>query len=312
MTLPNILGKEFVCINKIMRSLPVGGAIGDDCAVISWGGKNLLVSVDTFVEKVHFDLRYFELHEVGERCAEASLSDIAAMGGKALYATLSLSVPDHKMIEAVTKGVKRSLTRHKVKLVGGDTTFSSSVIVSFTVMGEASKPVYRSGAKFGDSVCVSSYTGLSYGGFHALKNKIKGFDVLKAKHKTPKARLDIAQKISRSATSMIDISDGLVSELYHLAHASGVSIVIDHVPLHAELKRLARTSKNHKHDPKIMALYGGEDFELLYTIPNKRAIASGIKIGNVIRSKGKPAVYIKTTGGNIELLPPDIGFKHFI
>jgi thiamine-monophosphate kinase len=307
MTLPNILGKEFDCINKIIRSLPVGGGIGDDCAVIRWGGKNLLVSVDTFVEKVHFDLRYFKLHEVGERCAEAALSDIAAMGGKALYATLSLSVPDHKMIEAVAKGVKRSLTRHKVKLIGGDTTFSSSVIVSFTVMGEASKPVYRSGAKPGDSVYVSSYTGLSCGGFYALKNKIKGFDKLKAVHKTPRARLDIAQKIAKHASSMIDISDGLVSELYHLAHAGGVSIVIDKIPIHPDLKRLAKALMP---DPKIMALYGGEDFELLYTSRNKDM--SGIKIGKVTKTMDKPAVYIKTTGGNIQVLPPDIGFKHFI
>jgi len=309
MTLPNILGKEFDCINKIIADLPSGGRIGDDCAVIRHGNKNMLVSVDTFVEDVHFSLKYFNLDEVGQRCCEASLSDIAAMGGKALYATFSISVPDHSMIGAVACGVKRSLLHHKVKIIGGDTTFSKSVIISFTVIGEASKPIYRSGAKPGDSIYVSLYTGLSEGGLYALKNKLKGFNILKAKHKKPMARLDIAPKISKYANSMVDISDGLVSELYHLAYASNVSIVIDKIPIHPELKKLGLASKI---DPKIMAFYGGEDFELLYTTSKKPAQKPiGFPLGKVIKEAKNNCVYFKDAKGTLTVLPPNIGFKHF-
>lgn len=309
MTLPNILGKEFDCINKIMASLPSGGLIGDDCAVIRCGNKNMLVSVDTFVENVHFDLKYFGLSEVGQRCCEASLSDIAAMGGKALYITFSISVPNHKMIEPVASGVRRSLLHHNVKIIGGDTTFSDTVIISFTVIGETATPIYRSGAKPGDSVYVSSYTGLSDGGLYALKNKINGFKILKNKHKKPIARLDIAPKISKYANSMIDISDGLVSELYHLAYASNVSIIVENIPIHKELKKLSTVSKI---DPKIMAFYGGEDFEILYTStkkPTQKPI--GLYLGKVIKEKAKNCVYLKNTDGVITLLPANIGFKHF-
>ncbi|MEI6092269.1 MAG: thiamine-phosphate kinase [bacterium] len=309
MTLPNILGKEFDCINKIIAGLPSGARIGDDCAVIRCGNKNMLVSVDTFVENVHFDLKYFDLSEVGQRCCEASLSDIAAMGGKALYVTFSISVPDYKMIDAVSTGVKKSLLHHKVKIIGGDTTFSDTVILSFTVIGEATKPIYRSGAKPGDNVYVSSYTGLSDGGLYALKNKINGFKILKNKHKKPTARLDIAPKISKHANSMIDISDGLVSELYHLAYASDVSIVIEDVPIHKELKKLGTVSKI---DPKIMTFYGGEDFELLYTSskrPSQKPF--GFYLGKVIKSKKNNCVYLKNNDGTTNILPANIGFKHF-
>ncbi|MCX6112070.1 MAG: thiamine-phosphate kinase [Proteobacteria bacterium] len=315
MVLPNILGKEFDCINKIIAALPSGGRIGDDCAVIRCENKSMLVSVDTFVEDVHFSLKYFKLDEVGQRCCEASLSDIAAMGGKALYATFSISVPDHKMIDAVAMGVKRSLVRHKVKIIGGDTTFSKSIILSFTVIGipsktvKGEKPIYRSGAKPGDSVYTSSYTGLSEGGLYALKNRIKGFNLLKLKHKKPLARLDIASKISKYANSMIDISDGLVSELYHLAYASNVSIVIDKIPVHSELKKLGIASKI---DPKIMAFYGGEDFELLYTTSKKSAQKTiGLCLGKVIKKNGNNCVYFKDAKGKLASLPPGIGFKHF-
>ena len=159
-TLPNILGKEFDCINKIMTKLPVGGSIGDDCAVIVFGQKKLLVSVDSFIEDVHFNMDYFNLERLGEHCAEASLSDIAAMGGKALYITISVSVPKSEFIEKLSLGLKRSLDRHGIKLIGGDTTYSKNIVISCTVIGEAKHPVYRHGAKPGDDIYISSYTGL--------------------------------------------------------------------------------------------------------------------------------------------------------
>jgi thiamine-monophosphate kinase len=301
-TLPNILGKEFDCINKIMNKLPVGAGIGDDCAVIDFDSKSLLVSVDSFIEDVHFDMNYFSLEELGEHCAEGSLSDIAAMGGKALYMTLALSVPKSKLIDKLSFGIKKSLKRHKVKLIGGDTTYSKKIVISCTVIGEAKSPVYRAGAKPGDEVYISSYTGLSKAGFYVLKNKIKGFKALKSKHLRPLARLDISQKLSSIASSMIDISDGLVSELYHLAHSSNVDIIINNVPIHKELKKLEASYGVSAIDN---ALFGGEDFELLYTIPKKtkskgartsfKECIPGIKIGIVKETKSKKSSKVKSS-----------------
>ena len=307
MTLPYILGKEFRCINKITRELPTLG-VGDDCAVIRLGGKHLLVSVDAFVENVHFDLSYFTLAEIGKRCTEAALSDIAAMGGKPLYILLSWSAPKVDLIEKIAQGVKKSLIRHKVKLIGGDMTRSKDITMSLTVIGETKKPVYRSGAKNGDYVYVTSYTGLSEAGRQLLKNKTHGFERLKRAHKDPEAKIKIGQKLSKVATSMIDISDGLVSELYHLAHSSNVSIELDHIPIHKDLKLCSEKTKT---TAEGFSLYGGEDYELLYTVQRKNIKhAIGFKIGRVIKSKKRnKKVYLNKKGKKILIKPT--GFKHF-
>lgn len=316
-TLPNILGKEFDCINKIMKELPVGAGIGDDCAVINFASKSLLVSVDSFIEDVHFNMHYFSLKELGEHCAEASLSDIAAMGGRALYMTLSVSVPEPHLIDELSLGIKRSLKRHKLKLIGGDTTYSKKIVISCTVIGEAVRPIYRSGARAGDDIYLSSYTGLSRAGIYVLKNKITGFKTLRSKHLSPIARLDISQKLSKFASSMIDVSDGLVSELYHLAHASKLDMVIDKIPTHSDLKKLETLYGISATDN---VLFGGEDFELLYTVPKTHSSQSGnssgsnlgIKIGTVKKRTNKElaSVYIKDKNGKLNLIEPK-GYSHF-
>ena len=296
MSLPSILGKEFASINKIIKELPTLG-VGDDCAIVSTTkGSNYIYSVDSFVEDVHFDTDYYSFSELGEHCCEAALSDIAAMGGKALYLLISVSTPDTKIITKLSRGIKTSLLRHKVKLIGGDTTFSKKLYISITVIGECKRPVMRSGAKVDDNIYISSYTGLSAAGLYVLKNKIKGFPFLEKSHKKPLARLDISQKIGKYASSMIDISDGLSSELLHITYASNVSESIENIPIHKELKRL---SKLMDIDPEKFALHGGEDFQLLYTMPKKNAKhAIGFKIGHIEKHSKKQNFNPK-------------GYKHF-
>ena len=296
---PNILGKEFDCINKIIKKLPTH-SIGDDCAVLEFGGKKLLVSVDTFSDKVHFDTKYFSLKEIGERCSEAALSDIAAMGGTPLYIAVSLAVPTHKVISGITDGIKNSVSRHKIFVVGGDTTYSKIMSISITVLGTANKPIYRYGAKPGNGVYITGHTGLSAAGLYVLKKKIKGFKTLEQKHKKPTAQIKQGAMAAKYATAMIDISDGLMSEIYHLEFQSKVNIELSNIPIHATLKKFC---KRQKLDPHNFVLYGGEDYELLITGPDSKLsrIKGLLKIGNVTKKQKKKSLFFN----------PLKSFKHF-
>ena len=307
-TLPNILGKEFDCINKIIKKLPVKG-IGDDCAVLSFGGSKLLISVDTFTDKVHFDTKYFSLEQIGNHCSEATISDIAAMGAKPLYVTLSLAVPNHKLIGPLSAGIRTSLLKHGVTLVGGDTTFSKILSISMTVIGSCNKPIYRNGAKKGDAVYITGMTGLSAAGLYAIKNKTKGREYIKNKHLLPKARIKEGILCAKHANAMIDISDGLVSELHHIAFQSNVSIEIEHLPIDKELKSFC---KEHGLSPEAFALYGGEDYELIVVGPGIKLskIKGLIKIGKVVPYNKKKQVSI-LRGCYKDVLNPLKGFKHF-
>lgn len=308
MIMPNILGKEFECINKILSKLPSSG-VGDDCAIIQAGSKKLLISTDSFVEGVHFSLKYFSLKEVGYRCAEAAISDLAAMGAKPLYLLLSISSPSTQNIIPISLGIGRSLRSHKIKLIGGDTTKSDSVMLNITVIGESKKPIKRSGAKKGDLVFISSYTGLSCAGLEAINNNIKGFNILKKAHKEPKAKAKEGLTISKIATSMIDISDSLASELHHLAYASKVSIEIDRLPIHKEIKRL---SKLNRTNPLKYVLYGGEDYHLLYTTNKKnKKKAIGFCIGRVVGNNSTTKKVWLKKDGRKKLVDPKKGFLHF-
>jgi len=307
-TQPNILGKEFDCINKIIKRLPTL-SIGDDCAVLEFGGKKLLVSVDTFSDKVHFDTKYFSLKEIGQKCCEASISDVAAMGGKPLYIAISLAVPNYKLIHDIVNGIKSSVQRHKIFVIGGDTTYSKVLSISITVLGTTIKPIYRYGARPGDAVYTTGYTGLSAAGLYVLKKKIKGSKKLEQKHKHPIAQIEKGLVAAKYATSMIDISDGLASELYHLAFQGKVDIEVSHIPLSTELKSFC---KKQKLVPQNLALYGGEDYELLLTGPEEELskIKGLIKIGQVINKSNNSEVLIKQ-GTKSLLLDPSKGFKHF-
>jgi len=307
-TQPNILGKEFDCINKIVKKLPTHN-IGDDCAVLEFGGKNLLVSVDTFSDKVHFDTRSFSLKEIGERCSEAAISDIAAMGGKPIYIAISLAVPNNKIISEITDGIKNSVNRHKVLVIGGDTTYSKILSISITVLGTTKKPVYRYGAKPGDTIYITGHTGLSAAGLYALKKKIKGFKMLEQKHKNPIARIKKGITLAKYVNAMIDISDGLASELYHIAFQSNVNMELSNIPLHTTLKSFC---KKQKLDANEFALCGGEDYELLLTGPEDKLskIKGLIKIGKVTCKSNNTKIYINQNKKSL-ILDPSKGFKHF-
>lgn len=284
---------EFGLIDRIQRQTSLQNStsilgIGDDAAVISLTDETcMLVSTDMLVEGIHFDLAYTPVHHLGYKAVAVNVSDIAAMNGKAEQITVSVALSNRFSVEAVDalyQGIRAACENYKVDLVGGDTTSSSSgLVISITVLGRAdkSKIAYRSGAKVNDIICVTGDLGAAFLGLQVLSREkevyladpnmqpsLEKYEYLIGRQLKPEARTDIVFDLEEAKvkpTSMIDVSDGLASELLHLSRQSkvGVRIYEDKVPIdHVAYE----TAIEFKLDPITCALNGGEDYELLFTI----------------------------------------------
>lgn len=262
--------------------------VGDDAAVIS-GDSNLLnvITTDLLVEGVHFDLGYMPLKHLGYKAVIVNLSDVYAMNAEASQITVSIAVSNRFPVEALEElyaGIKTACDIYKIDLVGGDTTSSrSGLIISITALGRTSKSkvVYRSGAKESDLLVVSGDLGAAYLGLQVLEREKQVFQVnpnaqpdldpytyLVERQLKPEARKDIInllQELNVQPTSMIDISDGLSSEIIHLCKASkvGCQLFEDKIPLDPQV---ISTCEEFQLDSTTIALSGGEDYELLFTI----------------------------------------------
>lgn len=262
--------------------------IGDDAAVLDAKGKKILVSTDLLVEGIHFDLSYVPLKHLGYKSAIVNFSDMAAMNAKPSQITVSLAISNRFSVEALEElysGIKHACEKYNVDLVGGDTTSSrSGLIISITVIGysDLEDISYRNGAKEGDLICVSGDLGGAYAGLLVLQREKSGFVgnpnmqpelddfgyVLERQLK-PEARIDVIDILKTAGikpSSMIDISDGLASELKHICTQSKVSCTIyeDKIPID---HNTWDTSNSFSIDPTTCALNGGEDYELLFTVP---------------------------------------------
>jgi thiamine-monophosphate kinase len=261
--------------------------IGDDAAVIDAGDHFQLVSTDMLVEGIHFDLSYFPLHHLGFKSVAVNVSDIAAMNGIPKQVTVSIALSNRFSIEAVNafyEGVKAACEAYGVDLVGGDTTASpSGLMISVTAIGEVKKEnvVYRNGAKVNDIICVTGDLGGAYMGLQVLEREkqvflenpdmqpqLDKYTYTVGRQLKPEARLDLVHELldlKLVPSSMIDISDGLASELFHIATQSGVGLNIheDKLPFATEMQE---TALEFKLDPNTAILNGGEDYELLFTI----------------------------------------------
>lgn len=318
-------GGEFKFIESIAKSYSdkkIIRGIGDDAAVIRFGKTFLLVSTDTIVEGDHFSLDYFSPLEVGIKAIESSISDIVAMGGKPKYVFLSLCLPKNVAIETmkeIYKGIYQRCDKYKIAVLGGDTTHSKNMVVSVTVLGEGEKGkiCLRSDAKVGDVIKVTGKLGASTAGFHffqSYKKKEfsidgKNFDFVKKKHLRPKCRLDIVDKINSYANAMQDISDGLASELQHICRQSKVSAIIDStIPIDKKTYLAAEKMKKNAVD---FALYGGEDFELVYTVDKKHvAKTPGIVVGRILNSSNDNHQVFLQQGKDIIPVVKS-GYNHF-
>jgi thiamine-monophosphate kinase len=326
---------EFGLIRNIQRlslrkssSALIG--IGDDAAALKVSSsKTLLVTTDMLLEEIHFDFSFTDFHSLGWKSAAANLSDIAAMGGVPRYCLTSIGIPDHISVEQIKdfyRGFHSLMKTHKTVLVGGDTCHSGTgMVISVTVLGEIEKTkiLARSGAKPGDKIFVTGTLGDSAAGLEILKNgargqglKSKGAEAKRLidKHLRPVARVAEGRAIALSgcASAMIDISDGLSSDLSHICEQSGVGAEIrsDRIPISPALLKL---SGGLTMPVLFYALSGGEDYELLFTVPPgkiKRLQSLHIPVTEIGTIKRGKTVLLVNGSNRKRRLQPD-GYDHF-
>jgi len=295
--------------------------IGDDCAVLGKGDDKILITTDLLVEGVHFDLSYMPLKHLGYKAVMVNLSDIYAMNGIAKQITVSLAVSNRFPLEALEElyaGIHLACNSYNVDLVGGDTTSSTKgLLISITAIGEVKEDAvaYRNGAKSNDLLVVTGDLGAAYLGLQVLEREKQVFQVnpnaehelenytyLVERQLKPEARKDIVKLLADlevKPSSMIDISDGLSSEILHLCKQSntGCQVYEDKIPLDQEV---ISTCEEFKMDSTTIALSGGEDYELLFTVkqedfPKIKANPNFSIIGHMTEDAG--IVQLVTRGG---------------
>ena len=324
----DLLTKEFISKNDSTRL-----SVGDDAAVISFNKKNTLISTDMLVEGIHFDLSYFPLKHLGYKAITSSISDICAMNGVCTQVTVSIAISNRFKIESLKdlySGIKVACENYNVDLVGGDTTSSNKgLIISVTAIGFSCENghVKRSGAKTNDLIVVSGTLGGAYLGLQVLEREKQVFLVnpnnkpdltayknIIQKQLRPEARNDIIeffQECKIKPTSMIDISDGLSSEIIHLCKSSnkGCKIYEDKIPISDDS---LQACKEFNLEPTTIALSGGEDYQLLFTVgqENLEKIQNNLNlsvIGQITSSK--EMILIEKSGRNIMI--ESLGWKSF-
>lgn len=261
--------------------------IGDDAAVVDFGNKKTVISTDTLTEGVHFDISYTPLKHLGYKAVAVNLSDIFAMNAKPVAITVALSFSSRYPVEAIDElyeGILLACQLYGVEVIGGDTTTSiSGLNINITAMGVANEEdiVYRNGAKENDLLVVTGDLGSAYIGLQLLEREkevfkandkiqpdLEGNDYVLERILKPEARGDIIELLAKmevKPTSMIDISDGLASEIFHICTQSevGCAVYEDKLPIDPQT---VLTAQDFGMSPTIIALNGGEDYELLFTI----------------------------------------------
>lgn len=284
---------EFGLIDRLTRDFPLRNSsslkgVGDDCAVMQYPDTDVLVSTDLLVEGIHFDLTYVPLKHLGYKAAVVNFSDIYAMNGHPRQITVSLAISRRFTVEHMEElyaGIRLACDIYGVDLVGGDTTSSRfGLVISITAIGDAPRDriVYRSGAKDTDLICVSGDLGAAYMGLQLLEREkvasagqkdfvpqFGGKEYLIERQLKPEARRDVIENLAKHGiipTSMMDVSDGLSSELLHICKASdvGCRVYEDRIPIDYQTALMAEELNMNL---VTAAMNGGEDYELLFTIP---------------------------------------------
>ena len=285
---------EFGLIDHITRNATTSSkhtlrGVGDDAAVVAAGRDDAtVISTDTLLEGIDFDLTYFPLKHLGYKAVVVGVSDILAMNAQPEQVMISLGVSSKLSVEALDdlyEGVDFACKELGVDLVGGDTTASmTGLVINITTIGRAKRKVlsYRSGAQFNDLICLTGNLGAAYLGLQLLEREKRvlkdvtnpepqfaGYEYLLQRYLKPRARKDIVDILAEEKivpTSMIDISDGLASEVLQICKASkcGARIYLDRIPIAKQTTTLAEEMHI---DPVVAALNGGGDYELLFTVP---------------------------------------------
>ncbi len=330
---------EFGLINRLKNEVRATNdstvmGIGDDAAVIDHGEDYLLMSTDALVEGVHFDLSYAPLRHLGYKSMVVNFSDIAAMNGRPYQVVVALGLSNRFSVEAVEElyaGMKLACSNYGVDLVGGDTTTSrSGLFISITVLGKVDKDkiTYRKGASDRDLICVTGDLGGAFMGLQVLEREKQVFSAnpdmqpdlstkayIVERQLKPEARLDFVQELTKLEvvpTSMIDISDGLASELLHLCKASGLGARIFEEKIPVD-NMTYETAREFNLDPITAQLNGGEDYELLFTIGQKdyEKIRNhpDISVIGYMEGPGEVPVLVTLQGNQVPLQAQ--GWNHF-
>ena len=334
----NTLG-EFGLIEHLTRDFPLRQpstlkGVGDDAAVIDNGSFCTVVSTDMLVEGIHFDLAYVPLKHLGYKSVVVNLSDIYAMNAFPRQITVSIAISNRFSVEALEElyaGIRAACDAYNVDLVGGDTCSSpKGLTISVTAIGQCEKELisYRSGARPGDLICITGDLGAAYLGLQLLEREKRIWqessgvqpDLENQKYAVgrqlkPEARRDMIEAFRKNMlkpTAMIDISDGLASDLFHICKQSGAGALLEEsgVPIHPDTQLLAL---KFKLDPITCALNGGEDYELLFTIDPKdvekvKYLPDIYIAGEILDAKD--GIKLNTKGGNLHELKAQ-GWVHF-
>lgn len=306
---------------RLINSSTVKG-VGDDAAVLDYGGKKLLVSTDMLIQGIHFDLTYTPLRHLGYKAVAVNASDIYAMNGIPRQITVSIAVSNHFSVESLDEfysGIYLACEKYGIDLVGGDTTSSQTgLCVCITVLGEGKEKeiVYRSTAGENQLICVSGDLGAAYMGLQLLKREklvfqdngqaqpdFAGYEYILERQLKPEARKDIIELLGQKEilpTAMIDISDGLASEILHICTESkvGCNIYEDKIPIDYQTFKMAEELNMNA---TVCALSGGEDYELLFTVPlEKHDFLSALPGISIIGYTCRPSegCYMTTRDGN--------------
>lgn len=306
---------EFGLIDHLTRNIQFKNpstlkGVGDDAAVIDYGNKKTLVSTDMLIQGVHFDLTYTPLKHLGYKSVAVNASDIYAMNGIPRQITVALAVSNHFSVEGLEElyaGIYLACDHYGIDLVGGDTTSSKTgLCISITVLGEANETdiVYRNTARENQLICVSGDLGAAYMGLQLLEREklvfrdnqetqpdFAGYEYILERQLKPEARKDIVELLRDKGirpTAMIDISDGLASEIMHICKDSGVgcNIYEEKIPIDYQTFKMAEELNMNA---TVCALSGGEDYELLFTAPlDKYDILTALPGISVIGHTCKP------------------------
>ena len=284
---------EFGLIDRLTKEFPLKNAstkkgVGDDAAILNFGDKDVLVTTDMLLEGVHFDLRYVPLKHLGYKAAIVNFSDVYAMNGTPKQITVGLGISSRftvEHIDALYSGIRLACELYGVDLVGGDTCASvTGLVISITCLGEAKadEVVTRDGAKPTDIICVSGDLGAAFMGLQLLEREnvvaagqkdfqpdFAGKEYILERQLKPEARRDIVEALRKEGikpTSMIDVSDGLSSELLHICKDSGTGCRVyeDRIPIDYQTAMMA---EEFNMNLVTAAMNGGEDYELLFTVP---------------------------------------------
>ncbi len=314
---------EFSLIHQFFKSIPLKQdnvlvGIGDDAACLQIPPKmNVLVSTDSLVSGVHF-LPEWDAYDIATRAVQVNVSDMAAMGAEPHWLILALTLPqiNPSWLDSFSQGLKASLNQFNMDLIGGDTT-QGPLSMTLTIMGLAptGKAILRGGAKPGDVILVSGELGGAALALKLLNEKILTADRAQLMEKLlhPQARVDLIPFLRAHASAAIDISDGLSGDLNHLCKASGVGACIsrDAIPIHPLLDTYC------KHQALDLALTGGDDYELCFTVPSMRlaALMDDLKHASVLCYpigfiEKNPGLRIQMEDGSLEELKP-CGYTHF-